>query len=132
MVILDTIQIPKRLSGVVFGLPVIFTGSVKNKLVLRYVMGHLKLGESCLNSQRNDVTLRTGKHFAQQQTSAVSPEILRLGHHPWDSGTISCCEPQSGALWTACGREIIALTTATPHPRGAAGEPGLAKERVGA
>ena len=75
MVILDIIEIPKRLSGVVCGLPVIFTGSVKNKLVLRYVMGHLKLGESCLNSQRNDVTLRTGKHFAQQQTSAVSPEI---------------------------------------------------------
>ena len=32
----------------------------------------------------------------ESECPPVSPETLRLGHHPWDSGTISCCEPQSG------------------------------------
>lgn len=55
MAVLDTIQLPERPSGVVCGLLVVFTGSVKNKLVLSHAIDHLKLGQSCLISQRNKV-----------------------------------------------------------------------------
>lgn len=55
MLILGTIQFPKRPSRVACGLTVAFIGSVKNKLLLLHAIDYLVLGQSYLISHRNEM-----------------------------------------------------------------------------